>query len=153
MSTVTSILSSDIVSDSRTTINNNFANLNTIAGIHACSITYCTGAASETKYSDVGGTYSATETAGGTMVSGSHTVKNLVIGVKANTLNTNSAVFTLYKNGSATGITCSVLHGVTTFASDTTHSFTVVAGDRLSVQHVTSAGSGSINFGFSYELN
>jgi hypothetical protein len=49
--------------------------------------------------------------------------------------------WTVYKNNVATTLTCSVASGATT-CNDTSHSFTVAAGDYLTVKSGTTASSG-----------
>ncbi len=51
---------------------------------------------------------------------------------------TDSTVYTVMKNGSATTITCSLASGATT-GNDTTHTATFAAGDKLSVKIVSGA--------------
>ncbi len=53
---------------------------------------------------------------------------------------TETTSFTVMKNGVATAITCTVT-GAATTANDLTHTFTVAAGDRLSIKIITSTAS------------
>ncbi len=59
-------------------------------------------------------------------------VKNLYVVISVAPGGTATRTFTLRKNGSDQAVTCTVPAGGTT-ASDTTHSFTVVAGDALTI--------------------
>src|SRR5258708_509381 len=68
-------------------------------------------------------------TQAGNIVCSSHTVQNLYIIFGSNALTTGTMICTLMKNGVATSITTTAAAGATTTVSDTTHTFSVVAGD------------------------
>ena len=54
---------------------------------------------------------------------------------------TESFVYTLMLNGSATSITCTIVSPATQQCADHSHSVTTVAGDRVDVRLVISAGA------------
>lgn len=59
---------------------------------------------------------------------------------------------TLMKNNSAQTVTCTIGEGTNT-AADTTHSFTVAAGDRVSLRVVASASATSTGINFAFEFD
>jgi hypothetical protein len=59
-----------------------------------------------------------------------------------------SGTFTLYKNGSATAITCAI--GTGTTCNDTTHTVSFVAGDTIGVRFTTSAAETLANVRMSF---
>jgi hypothetical protein len=67
------------------------------------------------------------------------TIRNLYVQVKTAGIDAGLVTFTVRKNGVDTALTCGLDNTATGAASDTTHSFTVVAGDLISVK-VTKAG-------------
>jgi hypothetical protein len=76
------------------------------------------------------------------MVSRAAMVQNLYYLASAANSSSKTNTITVLKNGSSTALTCSVTNATT--CNDTTHSFSVVAGDWLSVRMVTQAGSTSV---------
>jgi hypothetical protein len=71
--------------------------------------------------------------------------------------NDDAVVFTLYRDGSATGMTVSLATtntvGATSSGSDTTHTFVLAPADQLSIQYVETNGSGtSPNVAYSISL-
>ncbi len=50
---------------------------------------------------------------------------------------------TVYKNGSATALTCTITHPATS-ATDSTHTVSVSPGDTLAIQHVASGGAPAV---------
>lgn len=71
------------------------------------------------------------------------TIQNLYVKPSTNTLNAATTI-TILKNGSATAVTTTMNASTATTISDTTHSFTVVAGDEISFEFdTTSSGSGT----------
>jgi hypothetical protein len=106
---------------------------------------------STTTYVDTSGV-STTITDLGDIVTRSGQLKNLYIAMKSNSVN-GTTTFQLYKNGSSTTVTTTVGSSSTTTASDTTHSVSVVAGDIIRMIVVTGGSSGTIAFGFSYEID
>jgi len=77
----------------------------------------------------------APSTAGGTSIPRAGVLKGLSITSTAVGVNGSDGVATIYKNGSATSITCTV--GTGTSCSDTTHTVAVVAGDIVSIAIAT----------------
>ncbi len=103
-----------------------------------------TGSAGNIRYIQIVGS----ETAGvtpepfGTIIPFSGTIRNLYIRSGA-TMSSTSTVYTVRKNGVDTAITISFASSDTnTTKSDTTHSFTVVAGDYITIGE-TSTGTGN----------
>jgi hypothetical protein len=82
------------------------------------------------------------------------TLKNLRINLDSAQPASGSLVFTVMKNGVATTLVVTIAAGSAAgWYSDTTNSVTVAAGDKISVQVVNNATSGSGNIGsFQYEL-
>lgn len=67
------------------------------------------------------------------------TISSLYVRLDAN-MATSSQVFTLYLNGAPTALTCTVASGAAT-ANDTTHTITIAAGDRVSVEMVNNGSN------------
>lgn len=108
-----------------------------------------------TEYTDTHGndSGSSSESSVGNIMPISGTLRNLYIDPFANTCN-GSTVFTLMKNGVATALTVTVAASTTTISSDTTHTESISAGDRISLKCVTTgSGSGQIDYGFSCLVN
>jgi hypothetical protein len=100
-------------------------------------------------------TTTATETNARTAIQFAATVSNFYLRTSSSQPATGSLVFTVLKNGSATAITFTI--GASAGAalySDTTHSFTVAAGDEISIQVVNNGlvASAAIQ-GWSLELS
>lgn len=93
------------------------------------------------------------EPAAGNIMPISGTIKNLFIDVFSNNNTVGSSIFTIMKNGVATTVTVTVLAGVTSITSDTTHTVSVAAGDRITLKCDLSTGDQTESFGFSYELH
>lgn len=70
----------------------------------------------------------------------SGTVRNLYAKYETGSTVTVNRVFTVRKNGSDTSLTCTV---TSNSANDTSNSFTVVAGDLISVKCVSTTGNGN----------
>ena len=68
------------------------------------------------------------------------TIRNLYVQVATAGTGAGQVTFTVRKNGSDQTLTCGLDNTATGAASDTTHSFTVVAGDLISIK-VTKAGA------------
>lgn len=68
------------------------------------------------------------------------TIRNLRVQVATAGTGADTVTYTLRKNGVDTTVTCSLGNTSTGGASDLTHSFTVVAGDLLSLSAVKGAG-------------
>lgn len=99
--------------------------------------------------------YDAADPAVNTIVPFNGVVKNLRVlttapGVQGE--EDNTAIVTLYKNGSATGLTCTV-SGAATAANDTTHTVTVAAGDKLTFKVVNSEFSDATEMTLSVEYD
>jgi len=77
------------------------------------------------------------------------TIRNLNVKVQSAGVGAGSGVMTLQKGGVDTTVTCTV--GVGTTCSDTTHSFTVVAGDLIGLKMVTVGGETIANVRASWE--
>lgn len=73
------------------------------------------------------------------------TIRNMYIKAQTAPGSGKTDVFTVRKNGVNTTLTASVVTTATT-ANDTTHSFTVAAGDLVSVQNVAPSGSAGANY-------
>jgi len=81
-----------------------------------------------------------TETLNQVVITRAGTIKNLYVhSISTNQLDTT---ITLRKNGASTALTATLTTGITS-VSDTSNSFTVVAGDRITFRMTTSAGAGS----------
>jgi hypothetical protein len=96
-----------------------------------------------------GATY---EPARGTPWSVAGTLSNLRVVRTAAPGTGKACAITVYKNGSATGLTVTITHPATT-ATDSTHTVSVSPGDTLAIQHVNSGGApananGSISLEF-----
>lgn len=84
-----------------------------------------------------GGTPHQTEVNKTVVIPGSGTIRNLYVWLKDAPGTDNSRVFTVRKDGVDQTLTCTIADAATT-CNDTTHSFTVSAGDLLSLQVVDS---------------
>jgi hypothetical protein len=109
---------------------------------------YCTGAAGTAQVISVTGlgataaacNQSTAPGAAGALMTGAGTVKNLYVNEGTSQKNGTAAVWTVYKNNVATTLTCTVPNGQTA-CNDQAHSFTVAAGDYLTVKSGTTASS------------
>jgi len=84
------------------------------------------------------------------MIPRSGTVRNFFVALSADPGNTNTRAFTITKNGTATTVTCTITGnagGTSLTANDQTHSFTVSAGDELSIKIVTTKNGGNVAAG------
>jgi len=99
---------------------------------------------SVTGYISNSGVYSSgAEDGAGIIIPSAATISKLYIKPQTNTLNGNMVV-TVRKNAADTALTCTVTSSSTSTFSDTTHSFTVSAGDILTFKlDTTAANSGS----------
>jgi len=82
------------------------------------------------------------------------TIRNLRVQIATAGVDTQTVTFTVRKNGVDTTLTCTKANDAAGAASDTTHSFTVVAGDLLSIS-VTKAAvvtSGQVGVTATIEL-
>ena len=77
------------------------------------------------------------------------TVKNLRVNMGTATSKSGDSI-TIYKDGAATAVTC--VFGNASSCSDTTHSFTVVAGDVITIFTSITNGSGAANISVAFEL-
>ena len=116
-----------------------------------------TVAAGLTVYGPVNGeqTMSLTDGAGATrtLVSRASTIQNLYVQLSGDPGSSKTAIFTVEKNGSDTALTCTVTgNGTTaTTCNDTTHTFTVAAGDEVGIKLVTSALANAVKSEWSLE--
>lgn len=97
-------------------------------------------AATNTLYSGFGFNSSATEADMLFPIPAAGTVKSLYAMANGAAGGSQSWVITVRKNGVDTALTCTMSDPAVT-ASDVTHSFTVVAGDQISIKTVASAGA------------
>ena len=88
------------------------------------------------------GTASPTSDTTGILITRSGFLSHFYVKADANTWSGNST-FTIFKNAVTTGVSI-VLSASGTSTSDTSSSISVNPGDRISVQVITSAGSGSL---------
>lgn len=108
---------------------------------------FCTGTAgsAETEYLNGAACSGATTSTARQIVSTIGTLTNLqVYSSAAVTGGTGKDVLTVYKNGSATAVTCTIAAAGTT-CSDTTHSVNVVPGDVLTFQFVSASSDTAAN--------
>ena len=77
------------------------------------------------------------------------TVKNLRLNL-GTASNKNNDSITIYKGGTATAVTCVFANASS--CSDTTHSFTVVAGDVITIFTSTGNGDAAANFSVAFEI-
>ena len=110
---------------------------------------FCTGSlgSAETEYLNAVACLSATTATAGYIVPVYGTLYGLYSNAgTAVTGGTSKDVLTVYKNGSATTITCTyATGGAATTCSDTTHAVSVVPGDVISFQFVTATSDGGAN--------
>lgn len=79
------------------------------------------------------------------------TIKNLYVSADGAISGANTATFTCRKNGVDQTVTCVVTGGVLV-GNDTTHSFTVAAGDLIAVKLVTSASAETRKWVVAFQL-
>ena len=110
---------------------------------------FCTGSlgSAETEYLNAVACSNATTATAGYIVPVYGTLYGLYSNAgTAVTGGTSKDVLTVYKNGSATTITCTyATGGAATTCSDTTHAVSVVPGDVISFQFVTATSDGGAN--------
>lgn len=80
------------------------------------------------------------------------TLKNMVVNLTAAPAAGQTVTFTVYKNGVATGLLIEMTDADTQVIN-TTSTLAVVAGDLLSLEVITSATSGSMEFNGSFEFD
>ena len=108
---------------------------------------FCTGTAgsAETEYLNGAACSGATTLTARQLVTTAGTLANLyVVSSAAFTGGTGKDVITVYKNGSATAVTCTAA-GAATTCSDTTHSVAVVPGDVIAFQFVSATSDTAAN--------
>lgn len=104
-----------------------------------------------TNYADSRGT-NATETNVGDYIPVAATMKRLMVNVLTNTFSSSSTTFTIMNNGVATTMTLTFAGGVTGVQSDTTHTFSVSAGDRITLRAVTTnVDSATLTYVFAWQ--
>lgn len=121
------------------------ANIGGAAGALAASTTYYSIPAG------LGATAAAISQTEEILVSYAATISNLRVRCVAPGAG-QTTQFTIYKNGAATAVTCTVSGGSTT-AADVTNSFTVTAGDRLSIEIITSTTSATTKATWGFRIN
>ncbi len=106
---------------------------------------FCTGAvtASQTEYLNGAACAGATTSTYTYLVSTPGEVANLNVASSANVAGAGDPV-TVYRNGVATAVTCTIAAAAKT-CSDTTHSFSTAVGDLITFQIVTGAGDTAAN--------
>lgn len=82
-----------------------------------------------------GGTPNATQSVVANIMPTSGTIDNFYVNLNASPGSPASYVFTVYKNGVATAITCTIVNSAT-IGTDTTHSVSYAAGDTISIESV-----------------
>lgn len=87
------------------------------------------------------GTLNSTEANVATPMQLSGTFSNLTVTLAATPGVGITTVYTVRKNGSSTTMTCTITGASQLTASDNTHTFTVVPGDLIDVQAVTTGGN------------
>lgn len=80
---------------------------------------------------------------GESLMAGPFTVKKLYVDTSNDPGVGKSRTFTMMLNGSTTALTCTVSGATETDCNDTTHSFTVVAGDAITHRHTTDVTAGA----------
>ncbi len=111
-------------------------------------VSVAAGAATYGGISGGGSGVNATEARAEGYFPASCTLKGLYATVGPNAVATATETFTVWKNGAATGLTCSVSAASTSpqSCSDAVHTVAVAAGDRLSMQvaNTGSAATGNV---------
>jgi len=100
-----------------------------------------------------GSALTCTDTTGngqGVLMTSAGTIQNLYVKNRVGGVNASSGVVTIQKNGSGQTVTCTIGTG-TSGCNDTGHSFTVVAGDRVTVSMTTQGGETLADVNFSFE--
>jgi len=117
---------------------------------------FCTGSlgSAETEYLNGAACSGATTATARLLVTTPGVLANLYVVAGTNvTGGTNKDVLTVYKNGSATTITCTfATGGAATTCSDTSHSVATVPGDVITFQFVTATSDTGANIGASVGL-
>jgi hypothetical protein len=115
---------------------------------------FCTGTAgsAETEYLNFAACSGATTLTARQLVTVPGTLANLYVVSSANfTGGTGKDVATVFKNGSATTLTCTAA-GATTTCSDVAHSVSVVPGDVLAVQFISATSDTAANVSASFSI-
>lgn len=108
---------------------------------------YCTGTVgtAETEFMNNAACSGATTSTARQIVAAAGTLANLRVFSSANVVGgSNKDVMTVFKNGSATAITCTIAASAASCA-DTTHSVAVAAGDVITFQFVTATSDTAAN--------
>jgi hypothetical protein len=114
---------------------------------------FCTGtvATAQTEYLNDTACSGATTALAPTIQVSYGTIYGLNVASSANVVGGTSVdVLTIYKNGSATALTCTIAAASKT-CSDTTHSVAVKPGDQITYQFVTATSDTAANVGASVE--
>ena len=84
------------------------------------------------------------------VVANTGTIYNLQVVSSANAVGgTRKSIVTIYKNGSATTLTCQIANA-TKVCSDTTHGFSTVPGDYLYAQFVSATSETAANLAVTF---
>lgn len=108
---------------------------------------FCTGivGSAETEYLNDAACSGATAATASYVVTAAGEVANLRVRSSATETAAAGDTVTLYKNGSATTLTCTIPQTTAVVCSDSTHSVAVVAGDYLQFQNVSATSGASAN--------
>lgn len=114
----------------------------------------CTGTAgsAETEYLDFGAcSGQTTATLGRQVVANTGTIYNLRVSSSAAAVGgTGKSIVTIFKNGSATTLTCQIV-ATALVCNDTTHGFAVVPGDYLYAQFVSATSETAANLAVTFD--
>lgn len=80
-----------------------------------------------------------------TLISKSGTISSMYIKQSGVSGASKTWTYTVYKNGSSTSMTCAISGGTDTSCNDTTHTFTVAAGDYLHINCAPTSSPNTIN--------
>lgn len=114
---------------------------------------FCTGVvtSAQTEYLNDAACASSTTSLAPTVQVSRGTIYGLTVFSSANVVGGSSVdVMTVYKNGAATALTCTIAAGTKT-CSDTTHSVSVAPGDQIAYQFVAATSDTAANLGASVE--
>lgn len=84
-------------------------------------------------------------------ITGSYTINNLTVGSGTAPGSGFSYACTVFKNGSATSLTATIVD-TNQYATDSTHSFSVIAGDVICLEVVVSSGATTASLGLNWSV-